>query len=42
MNLKKLGFEKISKRIDGVPRNVYEVIKKGNYNKNANDSQSAF
>ena len=42
MNLKKLGFDKISKRIDGVPRNVYQVIKKGNYNKNASDSQSAF
>jgi hypothetical protein len=42
MNLKKLGFEKISKRIDGMPRNVYEVIKRGDYNKNASDSQSAF
>jgi hypothetical protein len=42
MNLKKLGFEKVSKRINNVPRNVYEVIKKGNYNKNANDSISAF
>lgn len=42
VNLKKLGFQKISKRIDGIPRNVYEVVLNLTTGENANDSFPMF